>query len=263
MNCARALLLALALATAGSAAGGELSVAAASDLRYALDACIAKYRAEHPDAEIKPVYGSSGNFFAQISNGAPFDLFLSADRKYPDKLVAEGRATAGSLFVYAIGRLVLWVPNDSPIDVENLGMAALKAPSARRIAIANPAHAPYGQAAVAAMSSSGIYEGVRDRLVLGDNIAQTAQFLESGAADIGLIALSLALSDAMRTKGRYQEVPQSAYPEMLQAGVITGTAANPGAAARFSAFLTSAAGRETLKAFGFAIPGETSALVSQ
>lgn len=252
MKCATALLLALAMAGAASAA--DLSIAAASDLRYALDACIARYRAEHPDARVTPVYGSSGNFCTQIANGAPFDLFLSADRRYADKLLAEGHARPGTLFLYAIGRIVLWVPKDSPLDVGKLGIEALRTPAARRIAIANPAHAPYGQAAVAAMTSLGVYDAVKGRLALGDNIAQTAQFLESGAADIGFIALSLAVADAMRDKGSYWEVPQSAYPEMLQAGVVTTRAANPEEAARFIAFLRSPAGKDTLKKFGFGIP---------
>ena len=246
------LLAAFVLISAGSVTrAGTLTVAAAADMKFALEDCSTVFRKDNPGIEVKVSYGSSGNFCTQIENGAPFDLFLSADKKYPEKLVAGGHAAADSLFPYAVGRLVVWVPKDSPIDVARLGIASLTDPAAKKVAIANPEHAPYGEAAVAAMKSLGVYDAVKDKLVLGDNIAQTAQFVDSGAADIGIIALSLAGAPVMADKGRYWEVPLSAYPRMVQAGVITTQAANPADAGKFEEFLKSPAGHEILKKFGF------------
>src|SRR4029077_6100604 len=133
---------------------------------------------------------------------APFDIFFSADIDYPRKLIDAGLADADSEFLYAEGRSVGWVPNSSPLDLETLGIRAVADPSVRKVAIANPQHAPYGRAAEAALKTLGAYDAVKDRLVFGENIAQAAQFVESGAADVGLIALSLALSPAMKDKGR-------------------------------------------------------------
>ena len=231
-----------------------LSVAAASDLKFALEDCLQAFRKDNPDVEVKVSYGSSGNFCAQISNGAPFDLFLSADKKYPVALISGGHAVADSLFPYALGRLVVWVPKASPIDVVKLGIASLKDPDAKKVAIANPEHAPYGQAAVAAMKSLGVYDDAKAKLVLGDNISQTAQFVESGAADIGIIALSLAVAPVMAEKGRYWEVPLTAFPQMIQAGVVTSKASNPSAAKKLAEFLKSADGKMILKQFGFLMP---------
>jgi len=205
---------------------------------------------------VKVSYGSSGNFFAQIANGAPFDLFLSADKKFPEKLMADGHAVAESLFPYAVGRLVVWVRKGSPIDVAKIGIAALKDPAAKKVAIANPEHAPYGQAAVAAMKSLGVYEEVKSKLVLGDNVVQTAQFIESGAADIGVISLSLAVAPVMADKGIYWEVPLTAFPTMVQAGVITKQATNPDMAKKVAEFLKSPAGKTILKKYGFLMPSE-------
>lgn len=234
----RALLAACCLLLASPASRAEvLTVAAAADLKFALEHCVQAFRRDHPGVEVKVIYGSSGNIFSQIANGAPYDLFLSADKKYPDALVAGGHADAGSMFSYAFGRLAVWVPNDSPIDVA--GMAALNDPAAKKVAIANPDHAPYGQAAVAAMKSLGVYEDVKHKLVLGENVAQTAQFVEAGAADIGIIALSLAVAPVLSAKGRYWEVPPDAFPRLEQAGVITSQAANPAAAEKFAGFLKS------------------------
>jgi molybdate transport system substrate-binding protein len=254
-------LLACCLLAAGcrkqSASGAppaELTVAAAADLKFALDALSREFQSKHP--EIQPVinYGSSGNFFAQIRNGAPFDLYLSADAEYPRKLAGDGLALDDDTFPYAIGRVVVWVPESSPVDVGKLGIDSLLAPSIRKIAIANPRHAPYGKAAVAALKSLGVYDKAESRLVLGDNIAQTAQFVQSGAADIGVIALSLVLGPEMKAQGRYWEIPLDAYPEMKQAGMILKRTAKAGEARVFRDFLVSGHGRAVLKQYGFSLP---------
>jgi molybdate transport system substrate-binding protein len=199
-------------------------------------------------------YGSSGAFFAQLQNGAPFDMFFSADVRYPHQLEEGGLTQKGSAFIYAHGRLVLWVPESSSIDVQKLGMKALVDDAAHKVAIANPEHAPYGRAAEAAMKTAGLYEQVKPRLVLGENIAQTAQFVQSGAADIGILALALALSGPMKDKGRYWEVPADSYPTLEQEGVILGAAKDRAAAGEFRAFVMSAEGRAVLERYGFVVP---------
>src|SRR5947207_15702313 len=154
----------------------ELNIAAASDLSFVMKELAASYE-KQSGTVVKVTLGSSGNFFTQIQNGAPFDLFVAADIEYPKKLEAGGLGEPGTLYQYATGRIVLWVPAESKLDV-NKGLALLTDASVRKIAIANPKHAPYGRAAVAAMTKQGIYEKVTDKLVFGENISQTAQFVE-------------------------------------------------------------------------------------
>jgi molybdate transport system substrate-binding protein len=226
-------------------------VAAAADLQFALTDLARDFRRAHPDIDLETVFGSSGNFYAEIGNQAPFDLFLSADSEYPRKLIEAKLALADSFFVYGTGHLVLWVGKSSPIDLARLQMRALEAPSVKHIALANPQHAPYGRAAEAALRSSGIYDRVAPKLVLGENIAQTFQFAQSGAAEIGIVALALALAPAAREQGRYWEIPPHAYPKMEQAGVILTHAANPEGASEFRAFMMGDAGRKALKSYGF------------
>jgi molybdate transport system substrate-binding protein len=234
-----------------------LLIAAAADLKFALDDVLIEFKKAHPEHEAKPTYGSSGTLFAQLNNGAPFDLFLSADVKFPRKLIDAGRGEKDSLFLYAIGHLVVWAPKDSPLDVKRLGTKALTELAARKIAIANPDVAPYGAAAVAALKKLGVYESVQSKLVLGENVAQTAQFVQSGAADIGVISLSLALAPKMKDVGKYWDVPSDAFPTLEQAGVIRVGGANPAGAAALREFLISPAGRTVLSRYGFVSPGES------
>src|SRR5436309_5658298 len=198
---------------------GEISVAAASDLNFAFKEIVAEFE-KKTGYTVRLSLGSSGNFFAQLSNGAPFDLYFSADIAYPKKLEEAGLAEPGSLYMYAVGRIVIWIPKGSSIDIALLGIKALQYSSVKKIAIANPKHAPYGRAAVAVMEHFKVYEAVKDKLVLGDNISQTAQFVQTGAADIGIIALSLAVAPAMKEIGAYWEVPLDAYPRLEQGTVI-------------------------------------------
>jgi molybdate transport system substrate-binding protein len=232
-----------------------LLIAAAADLKFALDDVLIEFKKAHPGHEAKPTYGSSGTLFAQLNNGAPFDLFLSADVKFPRKLIDAGRGEKDSLFLYAIGHLVIWASKDSPLDVRQLGIQALTEPAARKIAIANPDVAPYGAAAVAALKKLGVYEAVQSKLVLGENVAQTAQFVQSGAADVGVISLSLALAPRMKDAGKYWDVPSDAFPTLEQAGVIRVGASNPAGAAALREFLISPAGRTVLSRYGFVSPG--------
>ncbi len=233
-----------------------VAVAAAADLKFALDDIVADFQKAHPSIQVQITYGSSGSFYSQLSQRAPFDLFLSADVLYPTRLTEAGLAVAESKFLYAVGRIVVWVPTNSTIDPVQLGIASLQHPAARKIAIANPEHAPYGKSAVAAMQKLGVYDVVKERLVFGENVAQSAQFIESGSADIGVIALSLALAPAMKSKGRYWEIPFDAYPRMEQGGVILTWARNPEAAQELRAFVLSPSGKSVLRRYGFFMPNE-------
>ena len=242
-------LLALLSACGHPTSPRKLSIAAAADLQFALADGGRQFRRQHPQTELAIDYGSSGNFYAQIRNGAPFDLYLSADVQYPRNLAHDGLVPADSVFVYAAGRIAVWVPASSKLDPAT----ALSDPSVRRIAIANPQHAPYGRAAEAALRNLGLYDSLAKKLVLGENISQTLQFIQSGAADTGIVALSLALAPTVREQGRYWEVPVSAYPKIEQGGVIL---KDSSAAREFREWLLGPSGRSLLKQYGFSLPGE-------
>jgi molybdate transport system substrate-binding protein len=227
----------------------EITVAAAADLQSAMQDIASQFQRE-TSKTVKVIYGSSGNFFQQIQNGAPFDMFFSANLDYPKKLDASGLTVAGSYYQYAKGKIVVWVPKDSKINVDS-GLKAVLDPGVKKIAIANPLHAPYGQAAVAAMQKEGIYEKAREKFVLGENISQTASFIVSGSVDIGIVALSLALSPNMKDKGRYTEIPTDEYPPIEQACVILSSSKNKELAQQFLSYVKSAAVADLLKGYGF------------
>ncbi|HEV2402328.1 MAG TPA: molybdate ABC transporter substrate-binding protein [Candidatus Sulfotelmatobacter sp.] len=227
----------------------EITVAAAADLQFAMQEIAARFEKE-TGKTVKVIYGSSGNFFQQIQNGAPFDMFFSANLDYPKKLEATGLIEPGSYYQYARGKIVVWVPNDSRIDVSK-GLRALLDPTVKKIAIANPRHAPYGQAAVTAMQKEGIYEKAKDKFVLGENIAQTASFVTSGSADVGILALSLAMSPNLKDKGRYAEIPASEYPAIEQACVILRSSKNKEAARQFLSYVEGAPVSDLLAKYGF------------
>ncbi len=227
----------------------EITIAAASDLNFAFREVAAKYERTTGD-HVRLSLGSSGNFYAQIQNGAPFDLFFSADIAYPRKLEEVGLTVPGSLYPYAIGRIVLWAGKDSRLDLSK-GMDVLLEPTIKKIAIANPKHAPYGRAAVAVMEHAQIYDRVKDKLVLGENISQAAQFVESGAADVGIIAMSLALAPPMQVAGRYWEIPADAHPSIEQGAAILRGAKNLERAKAFLSFIRGAEGQAIMKRYGF------------
>jgi len=231
----------------------ELTVAAAADLKFAFDDAVKAFNEKQPATKVSVTFGSSGNFFTQLQNGAPFDLFFSADIQYPKKL-AEAGLTVDTVFPYSIGQIVLWVPKNSPLDVKKLGIKALLEPSVSKIAIANPEHAPYGRAAVAALQTLKVYDQIQPKLVFGENIAQAAQFVQSGAADIGILALSLAIAPKMAEAGSYWEVPLDAYPKLEQGGVILKASKNTEDARAFRDFVLSEQGRAILKRYGFFLP---------
>jgi len=232
---------------------GKVRVAAAADLNAAFPDLIMRFGASH-DVDVSVSYGSSGNFYAQLINEAPFDMFLSADVSYPNQLAARGLTLPQSEFTYAIGRIVVWAPASSTLDVEHEGLQVLTQASIKHVAIANPEHAPYGRAAVAAMQSAGVYDRVKPKLVVGENIAQTMQFVQSGAAEVGIVALSLVLAPNVDNKGRRFDIPASTYPRLEQGGTILKAAADVDAARAFRGFLLSADGQAILKQYGFSLP---------
>ena len=246
------LLLALGSvqAAAPAPAPSPVRIAAAADLKFALEEVASAFRKAQPGCNLSITYGSSGNFYAQIRSGAPFDLFLSADVEYARRLSEEG-LTLGPPFVYAIGRLALCVPSTSGLSLGKTGLAVLRSPDVRKIAIANPRHAPYGRAAEEALRRSGLLDALRDRLVLGENVAQAAQFVEAGSADAALVALSLAVSAPMRSATRCEAVPADLHAPLTQGGVILKGAADQKAAAALRDLLLGAEGRAILARFGF------------
>lgn len=254
---ATTLTAVMVIGASGSSFGQTpgLTVAAASDLQAVFPELA---RGFEKTTGIRAVasFGSSGTFFAQIQNGAPFDVFMSADADYPLKLAAGGYVESRSLIRYAIGHVVIWTRKGSGIDLTG-GLQALSHPAVRRIAIANPEFAPYGRAAVAALRSARVYDAVRARLVLGENISQTAQLADSGNADVAIIALSLALGPTLRANGAYVEIPASLHPTLNQAAAMVATSSKKDEARRFLAYLASPEARATFQRFGFEPPEPT------
>lgn len=237
---ARAVRRGLALAClllAGRAlpASAQLTVAAASDLQPVLPEIAARFARAAGEAP-RPSFGSSGNLVTQIQNGAPFDIFLSADDGYVRRLVASGHADGSTAMVYASGRLAIWSRADKGL-ILSAGLTSLTDSRIRRIAIANPEHAPYGRAAVEALRRAGLYDRLKDRLVLGENVAQAAQFAQTGNADVAMVALSLTLSPAMQRAGTAVEVPADAFSPVLQTAVVLTRSGQADLARRFIQFL--------------------------
>jgi molybdate transport system substrate-binding protein len=234
----------------------QITIAAASDLTYALSEVIASYKSEHHDAAVAVTYGSSGKLCTQITQGAPFDLFMSADISYPKQLVASGMAIE-PVTQYGLGRIVLW---SATLDATHMSLNDLRSDKIKHIAIADPAHAPYGLRAQEALKKSGMWDAVQPRLVFGENIAQAAQFVYSGNAEAGIIALSVALSPQLIKKGGYAMIPDSLHQPLLQAFVITayGKKNNYTLVNNFVLFLATPKARNIMERYGFSLPKQTS-----
>jgi len=235
--------------------GNELLIAGAADLNPALNE-IAQQFQKSTGVQVKISFGASGGLTQQIQNGAPFDVFFSADMDYPRQLIAQGQADAGSLSQYSLGKLVLWVPASSSLDVEGKGMDVLLDPSVKKIAIANPQHAPYGRAAVAALKHAGLYDRLTDRLVLGENVSQAAQFAESGNAQAGFVALAHAMSPAIKTMGKFWAVPADYYPRLEQGVVIITRSQHKKEAGAFLDYVKTRDASDVLRKYGFTLPHE-------
>jgi len=248
----RFFLLCILFLCSGMALAQDLSVAAAADLQFAFKDVASQFEKD-TGHHVQVTFGSSGNFFAQIENGAPFDLFFSADSGYPKKLEEAGLTEPGSFYPYAVGKIVLWAPKASTLDLSR-GLKVLLDPSIKKIAIANPSHAPYGRAAVAALKHENLYDQVSNKFVIGENISQTATFVASGNADVGIIALSFALSPAMQKDGKYVEIPAGDYPRLEQAAVILKSSKQKELAHQFMTFLQSPTVVQTMRRYGFIAP---------
>jgi molybdate transport system substrate-binding protein len=233
---------------------GVIIVAAAADLTYAMDEIASSFE-KATGCILRVSTGSSGNFLSQLENGAPFDVFFSADIAYPRKLETEGLAVTGSTYLYAVGKIVLWVRNGSRLDVGR-GLAVLRDSSVHKVAIANPQHAPYGRAAEQALRKAGVYDAIKGRLVLGENISQAAQFVESGNADAGILALSLVLSPELKGKGRYWTIPVELYAPIQQGVVLIRASQNPQGARAFLEYIKTPAMAALLERYGFVLPGK-------
>ncbi|HVW21084.1 MAG TPA: molybdate ABC transporter substrate-binding protein [Opitutaceae bacterium] len=251
MRAVRAFLL-MILAAAAARAAGRVGVAAAANLTYVLEPLDAAFARARPDVAVVPTLGSSGNLLAQIRNGAPFDLFLSADMDFPRKLIAAGGAEASSLRVFAIGKLALWTTRPE-VGLESIA-GAVRSARVRRLAVANPRTAPYGRAALEVLAKLGLSELAGPKLVTGENVTQAAEFVSTGNADAGFVALSLLLAPRLRGQGRWIEVPASLYSPIEQGAVLTRRGgANP-AARSYLEFLSGPEAREIFGRFGYARP---------
>lgn len=241
------LLLALCL----PAAADTLTVAVAANVQYAFDDIQAEFKKE-TGHDLKPVYNSSGKFAAQIMNGAPFDVFLSADMDYPEKLHKEGHAAAAPR-VYAYGTLVLWTMKD--IDLANW-KTMLASPAVTKIAVANPKTAPYGRETMKALSQFKIGDALAPKLVFGESISQTNQYIHSRAADAGFTAKSVVVSPEMKGQGKWIDLPRDAYQPIAQGIVILkhGQQNNPRLAQQFHDFVLSAKSRAILERYGYLLP---------
>jgi molybdate transport system substrate-binding protein len=244
----------LVIGLVATAPAETVTIAAAADLTYCIEDLNQVYQQSHPSTELRLSSGSSGNFSSQIQNGAPFDVFLSADIQYPKNLASGGFADLSTLTVYAVGRIVLWTAKPDTVNLDR-GIEILRDRSVvKKLAIANPEHAPYGRAAKSVLENIGIWSEVQDRIVQGENIAQTAQFVQTGNVDAGFVALSLLLSPNRQQIGRYIEVDPKLYPKLEQAMVLTKAGSNRPVVREYFQFLQSPAARKIFDQYGFTLP---------
>ncbi len=249
-SMAAGILLALLMLLAVTPAQAVTRIAAASQLRFVMDDIAQQYREQFPDNRIDVQYGSSGRFHAQIINGAPFDVYLSADMEYPAAVVEAGFA-ASRVFPYAVGRLAIW---SNTVDAESLTLTDLTDPQFRRVAIANPRHAPYGARAREALMSAGVWEAVEPRLVYGENISGTLQLVQSGAAEVGIVALALVLNPEILAQGGYRLIDDQLHQPLEQGLVVTRRAEQNDVAWHFARYVRGPEASEIFRAYGYDLP---------
>lgn len=240
------------LSLALSAHAEKITVAAAADLKFAMDEIVATFKQANPSDEVEVIYGSSGKFRTQIEQGAPYDLYFSADIAFPRELAKNGLA-ASEVTPYAVGRIVLW---SASMDASKMTLDSLIDPKIAHIAIANPRHAPYGKRAEEALRASGLWEKIEAKLVYGENIAHTAQFVQTGNAEVGIIALSLAVNPELSGKGGYYLIPDKLHEPLEQGFIITRRAEKSALAKRYADYMGSNTARAVMKKYGFVLPGE-------
>lgn len=252
MKLIQLLLLAGTLLIATTVHAEKISIAAAADLKFAMEEIVTSFNKYHSGDEVQVIYGSSGKFHTQIRQGAPYDLFFSADIGFPRELAKQGQA-GSDVKPYAVGRIVLW---SSEVNVTKMTVANLVDPKITKIAIANPKHAPYGKRAEEALRSLGLWEKLQSKMVFGENIAQTAQYVQSGNAQVGILALSLAISPELAKKGNYYLIPDNLHNPLEQGYVITKSGANKPLARLFAEYMGSKQARGIMTKYGFVLPGE-------
>ena len=251
MKLLRPLLLACSLLVA-TAHAGKITIAAAADLKFAMDEIVATFKKANAADEVDVIYGSSGKFHTQIQQGVPYDLYFSADIAFPRELAKAGFA-ASEVKPYAFGRIVLW---SASMDASKMTLASLTDPKIARVAIANPKHAPYGKRAEEALRASGLWDKVEPKLVYGENIAHTAQFVQTGNAQVGIIALALAVNPELSSKGGYWLIPDKLHEPLEQGFIITKRAEGNALAKRFADYMGSPDARRVMVRYGFVLPGE-------
>lgn len=254
MKLLKSLLFACTIVGSGAAQAEKLTIAAAADLKFAMDEIVAHFKQDNPNDQIEVIYGSSGKFHTQIQQGAPYDLYFSADIAFAQQLVKAGQASS-AVVPYAFGRIVLW---SSSMDASKMTLDSLSDPKIARIAIANPKHAPYGKRAEEALRASTLWDKVEAKLVYGENIAHTAQFVQTGNAQVGIIALALALNPALAGKGGYYLIPDKLHAPLEQGFIITQRAAGNITAKRFADYMNSKPARAVMTQYGFVLPAENS-----
>lgn len=228
----------------------EILIAAAADLKFAMDEIVKEFKKQNPTDKINVIYGSSGTFLIQIQNGAPFDLYFSADIDYPRKLQSMN-LTSSDVKLYAFGRIVIW---SSQMDASKMTLKDLNDKSINRISIANPRHAPYGKRAVEAMKAVSVYEGISRHLLFAENVGQASQWVLSGNAQVGIIALSLAMSDEMKNKGKYTLIDEKLHQRLEQGYVITKYGENNKLAKQFAEYVSTKSARSIMERYGFVLP---------
>lgn len=231
----------------------KILVAAAANLNPAMEEICKGFEKANPTIGVEVSYGSSGNFFAQIKQGAPFDIFFSADTTYPVRLEEEGLAVKGGSTIYAFGSIVLWIPKNSALNPRK-GLHIVLDPKVKKIAIANQKLAPYGMAAEEALRYYGLWDKIQDKLVFGENISQTAQFVQSGAADVGIIALSQAISPKLENDGDYWVVPAESYNKLGQAYVALQRSKDKPVVRKFLEFVQGKKGEKIFSQYGYSLP---------
>ena len=231
----------------------KILIAAASDLNFAMNEICHAFEKANPAIKVEVSYGSSGNFYAQIKQGAPYDIFFSADASYPARLEEEGFAVKSQRQLYAIGRIVLWIPKKSALNPQK-GLNLVLEPELKKLAIANPKHAPYGRAAEESLRYYGLLDKIQGKLVYGENISQTAQFVQTGTADAGIIALSLAISPKMVKDGSCWIIPAESYSRLEQGYAVLQRGKGKSSVKTFLEFVQGKKGEKILSDFGFILP---------
>lgn len=247
------LLAASLIILSVSAHAESITIAAAADLKFAMDDIVGTFKKANPGDEVNVVYGSSGNFNTQIQQGGPYDLYFSADINFPRELAKKGLA-ASEVKPYAVGRIVLW---SASMDASQMTLASLQDPKIEHIAIGNPKHAPYGKRAEEALRAVGLWDKLEPKLIYGENIAVTAQYVVTSNAQVGIIALSQALSPEFSSKGSYWLIPDNLHAPLEQGYIIIKRAEHNGAARRFADYMASKTARAVMTKYGFVLLSDT------